>query len=106
MGWIRGTTPTLRCRIRAAVDLGQADNVYVTISQGCDTITKTGDDVSADGQVVSVWLSQEESLRLRDGVDTEMQVNWTVTSGGKTQRMAAKCKTVRLDKQLLERVIT
>lgn len=30
MGWIRGTTPTLRCRIRAAVDPGEDGDVYVS----------------------------------------------------------------------------
>ena len=68
----------------------------------------TGDtSLNVDGRTVSLWLTQEESLRLTAGVNAEVQINWTyMDSDGVTVRRAAtKLKTIPITKQLLKRVI-
>lgn len=110
---IRGTTPTFTLKLRSIndqpcqVDLNEADNIYFTISQGCKTITKSGEDLElADGQTVLVYLSQEESIGLRDKMKTEIQLNWTYKdSAGNARRAATKVREIALDKQLIQKVI-
>lgn len=109
---IQATTPTLIFRVKnkadgTPIDLSIADEVYVTIRQGMLTLTKSGDDVSVDVNVVSVWLSQKESLRLSPKAPAKVQINWTYTDqiSGKKQRAAAKVKDIKIDEQLLQRVI-
>lgn len=77
---IRGTTPTLTLRIKNGgpdLDLTQASGVYVTIRQNGKIITKTGDDITIAAKTVSCWLTQEESLSLREQSQAEVQLNWT-----------------------------
>ncbi len=106
---IRGTTPTFTFRIKSEdVNLNNAQNVYVTLSQGTKEITKTGEDLDVDGRTVSVWLRQEESMRLNDGgVKLKVQINWTYLDidGETVRRAATKIKTVPVTEQLLKRVI-
>ncbi len=107
---IRGTTPTFTFTIRDEnLNLNEAANVYVTIAQSGKLIERSTGDASlnVDGRTVSLWLTQEESLRLTEGVNAEVQINWTyMDSDGVTVRRAAtKLKTIPITKQLLKRVI-
>lgn len=105
---IRGTTPTLSFTIAdQAVDLSAADNVYVTISQYATNITKTGDSVTVSGNTVSVWLTQQESMKLAVGKPASVQINWTYTDEptGAKRRAATKVKEITIENQLLGRVI-
>lgn len=107
---IRGTTPTFTFKIRDEnLNLNEAENVYVTIAQSGKLIERSTGDTSlnVDGRTVSLWLTQEESLRLTEGVNAEVQINWTyMDSDGVTVRRAAtKLKTIPITKQLLKRVI-
>lgn len=45
----------------------KAESVYVTIEQPGVSVTKTGQDISVEQHSVSVWLSQKESLSLKEG---------------------------------------
>ena len=106
---VRGTTPTLTLKLRdgSNVDLTQAQNVYVTIAQGLNVITKTGDDVDVqnDGLTVLTYLTQEESLSLAER-NAEVQLNWTyVDLDGVTMRAASKVKKIVIDRQILREVI-
>lgn len=77
---IRGTTPTLTLTIKNGgqdLDLTQASAVYVTIRQNGKIITKTGEDITVAAKTVSCWLTQEESLSLRENSQAEVQLNWT-----------------------------
>lgn len=104
---IAGTTPTLTLRlVGKTVDLTQARNVYVTIRQGSSVITKTGEDLSVDGNVVSVWLNQRDTLNLRQNATAKVQVNWTYLDAyDGIKRSASKSKEITIDEQLLTRVI-
>lgn len=101
---VRGTTPTLTLTVGTAetVDLEQATAVYVTVSRLGAVITKTGADLSIDGNVVECWLTEEESLQLREG-PASIQVNWTY---GSSKRAASKVAAVNIGRQLLLEEVT
>ena len=102
------TTPTLTITIQANVDLTEADEVFVTITQGGKTVTKTGEDVavSESGTAVSCWLTQNESMTFKPGT-AEAQVNWIYTDveTQTTRRAATDPVSVAIGQQLYKRVI-
>lgn len=109
---IRGTTPTFILKLKnkdgtpSSIDLSEANNVYFTIAQGGKTITKTSEDIDIDGNTVYVFLDQKESLSLKEGIKTEIQLNWTYDDAtGVTKRAATKVREVALDKQLYKEEI-
>lgn len=73
----RGTTPTLT--ISTDIDLTEASNFYLTFKQG-DRVCfeKTLDDVTITEDTVSVWLSQAETLALKDGRMVSFQIRATL----------------------------
>lgn len=109
---IRATTPTILCKIKD-VDLTAASSVYITIRQYGREITLTGDDLDVtssevDGHYVTeifFHLTQSASLGLREG-KTEIQANWTYTENGEQFRGATKVAAFKVDKQILERIVT
>lgn len=104
---IPGTTPTLTLRVRDdSLDLGLAETVYFTLSQGATVITKDSRDMVIDGNVVQVWLSQKDTLRLRVG-KADIQLNWTYNQnvGNTHKRNATRIKGIDITKQLLMRVV-
>ena len=104
---IRGCTETLTLEIEdQSLVLPSADNVFVSIAQGSMTITKTGEDITVNGNTVEVALTQQESLRLKKGT-SEIQVNWLEESlaEGK-KRIATIPITFKVDKQLLPKVLS
>lgn len=106
---IRGTTPTLTLRIKNGrdLDLTQASGVYVTIRQNGRVITKTGEDISVAAQSVSCWLTQEESLSLREHSDAEVQINWTYEDlvNNVTKRAATVPKMIPILRQTYPEVL-
>lgn len=106
---IRGTTPTFTLKLKedSNINLLDASNVYFTVAQGANEITKTGADLEiSDERTILAFLSQEESLSLREGQKTEVQLNWTyIGPDGKPRRAATKIKEIELGKQLIRRVI-
>lgn len=106
---IRGTTPTFTFTIKNKdVDLTTAQNVYVSIVHGNYSIEKTGDELEITQRTVSVWLTQEESLSLGEGINAEVQINWTYLDpdGETVRRAATRVKSFQVSKQLLKRVIS
>lgn len=107
---IRATTPTFTLTIKSdTLDLSEAENIYVSLAQGkCFYLEKSGDAIELTvPRTVEVWLSQEESISLAEGMPVEIQVNWTYLDGnGNVRRAATKPKSVQVTKQLLKRVIS
>lgn len=111
---IRGTTPTYTFTIQSqTLDLTEAQNVYVTFEQtrsGKTThIEKTGEDLVVEAKKVSVFLSQEESLKLHEQAAAEVQINWTYLDPLDptiVRRAATVVKTIPILKQLMGRVVT
>lgn len=100
---IRATTPTciLTLPDTSEVDLTEMTEVYFTLVQGKNNkIDKIVD--PTDSKTVEVTLSQEDTLNLKDGI-AEIQLNWIDASGN---RGATYVSTIRIDKQLLNEVLT
>lgn len=65
---IRSTTPTIQCFLDNEQVLQQSiDDIYVTISQGPTRLTKTKEDVSIENNVVTIELSQKNTLLFKPG---------------------------------------
>lgn len=104
---IPGTTPTLTLRVNNnTLDLALASSVYFTMTQGATEITKTNDWMEIETNVVRVWMSQKDTLRLRPG-KADIQLNWTYPQeiDHDRKRNATKPKTIDVTRQLLTRVI-
>lgn len=97
------TTPTfvLTFDDEEALDLTEANNVYVTFQAKTYLLTKTGDDLIVDAKSIGVKLSQNETSHMPIG-DVEIQANWTTQNG---DRAASEVVTFRISKQLLQRVV-
>jgi hypothetical protein len=105
---IKGTTPTFIFTLRnKEIDLGEADNVYVTFAQSNKIIEKTGEFLEVDGPTVSTWLTQSEAMKLTEFANAKVQINWTYANpfGGEPRRAATKVITIPITEQLLKRVI-
>ena len=78
----RGTTPTNI--FNANIDLTGATAIYVTYQQYNKTvIEKTIDDVTIDGEVISVPLTQIETLNLIPDVPVRIQVRAVLQDGNR-----------------------
>lgn len=97
---VRATTPTFLLTLPQSVNLEFAKNVYFTISQGKDlTITKT--DLEIHENEVSVYFSQEETLRFAAGT-VRIQLNWTYPTG---ERACSEIVNVNVTDNLLGEVV-
>lgn len=99
---IRATTPTyiLSLPESAEVDLTEMTEVHFTLVQYRTEIDKIV--TPTDSKTVEVTLSQEDTINLKDGI-AEIQLNWIDASGN---RGATYVSTIRIDKQLLDEVLT
>lgn len=101
----KGTTPTCKFKIKNA-DLSTAQEIVVSFA---DTyfkplFKKYIEDVTVtDNNIVSVWLSQEETLSLPTRF--MVQVDWTYQYGNKTNRGQTHKYTINTERGLHEKVI-
>ena len=101
---IIGTTPTFTLKLKRTTyaDLSTASNIYVTMKQGNNILTKSVPDiVLVDGRTVQFTLTQAESLNLVLDKNVEVQLNWIYNVGNDIRRAATKVVTINLEKQLL-----
>lgn len=105
---IRGTTPALTLTIpsSSALDLTQAEALYVTLRKRDHTVTITGEALTVEPHSVTFRLSQEESLGLSLG-EAEVQLNWLYRDAvsGTLCRGATVAQRIHIGEQLLEEVI-
>lgn len=99
---IRGTTPSIQLTITGA-DLSSATATYVTLKQGNVTITKT-DGVYDDG-VLTIELTEAESLAFDTGSAVMCQVNWLYLDNGETKRAATTIQRIPVLGNLLTEVL-
>ena len=91
----RGTTPTLT--ISTDINLTEASNFYLTFKQGDRIIfEKELDDVTITEETVSVWLTQAETLALKDGRMVSFQIRATLGD----QKVASNIMTAKVDEIL------
>lgn len=96
----RGTTPTLKIYIMG-ISLEELKNIYVTLKQRNIERTKTNKDIEVDGNVISVPLSQEDTLDFAVG-EISVQIRATTHSG---LALASGIKNVTVSEILKEGVI-
>jgi len=108
---IPGTTPTYKLTIDGA-DPAECSSIHVTFKQEAHgvLVDLTDTDLVIDGYVISVTLTQEQSLKFKETVnkyDTkqlmELQVNGVLPGGG---RWASDTFTEAVGRQHLPEVIS
>ena len=98
---VQATTPTFILTLPNDIDLGEAAHVYFTLKQNGLEIEKSDSDLTIDANEVSVYLSQEETLKLSVGT-ARLQLNWTYLNGS---RACSTIATVNVDENLLKAVV-
>lgn len=103
---VRGTTPTYIFKLPKDIDLGLAETVYVTFSnkQYQTLLTKRDDDLDISENLVSVFLTQEETLSIPKG-EAYVQINWIYNDGQTRKRACSKIIPVPVDRNLINEVI-
>ena len=102
---VQGTTPTFVLTLPSDVDLTDATNIYFTVTQVGQpniSVTKHGNDINIEGNQVSIFLSQAETLQFCEGF-VEVQLNWVYSTG---ERACTKVVRIKVEKNLLKRVIS
>ncbi|MBQ2452333.1 MAG: hypothetical protein II276_02615 [Bacteroidales bacterium] len=98
---VQATTPTFVLTLPNDVDPSDFANIYFTLRQKNVLIEKTGTDLTIDGQTVSVYLSQAETLQLVSGA-AQIQLNWTYANGS---RACSNIVSVQVTENLLKEVV-
>lgn len=99
---VQATTPTFILTLPSDVDLSIANDVWFTMRQGCTCIQKHGEELEiSPNNVVSVYLTQEETLKLTKG-NADLQLNWVYNGG---ERACSVIKRIPVTENLLKEVI-
>lgn len=97
----QGTTPTIQITIND-IDLNKMQNIYVVFEQNGYILKKESSDLNIEGNVISVLLSQEETLNFKEGT-CNIQLRM-ITKGGVA--IASPVKTTKVYRVLNKEVIT
>ncbi len=95
---VTATTPTLTLTMPEDVDLSNAERVVVTFCQnGVAVLEKNEDELTIDNNRVSVFLTQEDTLKLYSGA-AHIRMNWTFYDGDVLKRAATKVVQINIEK--------
>lgn len=97
----QGTTPTIQITIND-IDLNEMQNIFVVFEQNGYILKKESSDLDIEGNVISVLLSQEETLNFKEGT-CNIQLRM-ITKGGVA--IASPIKTTKVYRVLNKEVIT
>ena len=97
----QGTTPTIQITIND-IDLNEMQNIYVVFEQNGYILKKESSDLDTEGNIISVLLSQEETLNFKEGT-CNIQLRM-ITKGGVD--IASPIKTTKVYRVLNKEVIT
>ena len=106
---IQWTTPTITLTVSGVenLDLAEAEEVVVTLTQGNYQLQKTGNDLTIDENTVAFVLTEEESSRLAPDASVQVQVNWTYRNADQSLRRAATSVTrIDVGKQTYKEAMT
>lgn len=78
----QGSTPTIELVFGEDIDLSTFENVYVAFKQGFNVLRKEGDDLERNGNKLSIYMRQKDTLRFDDG-EVEVQFNGTFSDGNR-----------------------
>ena len=98
---VQATTPTFILTLPSDVDLSIANDVWFTMRQGCTCIQKHGEELDISANVVSVYLTQNDTLKLTKG-NAYLQLNWVYDGG---DRACSQIKSIPVTENLLKEVI-
>lgn len=98
---VQGTTPTFILTLPNTVDLTAVSNLYFSLEQGSTKLQKTGSSLSIDGQNISVYLTQAETLKFNTG-RANLQLNWTYPDGS---RACSNIVSVTVGLNLIKEVV-
>ena len=96
----QGTTPTIQITIND-IDLNEMQNIYVVFEQNGYILKKESSDLDIEGNIISVLLSQEETLNFKEGT-CNIQLRM-ITKGGVA--IASPIKTTKVYRVLNKEVI-
>ena len=105
---IIGTTPTFTLKLRKSTNINfhEVNNIYITLKQGTNILTKNSSDIQiVDNTTLRFSISQAESLNFAIDKVIYLQVNWTYIEGLITRRAATKVVEINLERQLLREVL-
>ena len=92
-----------------SLDLSGAEDILVTINQNGEVSNFSGDRVEVNseaGYILTIYLTQQETLRFRFGPATAM-INWVVSDGaGGVSRLATEPFVIEIGQQLFRSVMT
>ena len=97
----QGTTTTIQITIND-IDLNEMQNIYVVFEQNGYILKKESSDLDIERNVISVLLSQEETLNFKEGT-CNIQLRM-ITKGGVA--IASPIKTTKVYRILNKEVIT
>ena len=97
----QGTTPTIQITIND-IDLNEMQNIYVVFEHNGYILKKESSDLDIERNVISVLLSQEETLNFKEGT-CNIQLRM-ITKGGVA--IASPIKTTKVYRILNKEVIT
>ena len=96
----RGTTPTLVINIKG-IDMSTIAEWYVTVAQDSVQITKTGTDLTIEGTLISMPLTQQETMQFKSG-EVSVQIRAKTTED---VVIASGIQTIDIDRILYNEVI-
>lgn len=79
---VQATTPTFILTLPETVDLSLASHIAFSLVQGRAKIKKFDSELVVDGQTVSVYLTQEDTLKFVSG-SAKLQLNWSYADGSR-----------------------
>ncbi len=101
---VRATTPTFIFQTSDDVDLTLASEVHVTFSSFGVLLDKTGADLDVTTQQISVYLSQEDTLKFKPG-KCEAMINVKYPDGSRGSSDPDHPIIFTVTKNLLAKVI-
>lgn len=97
----QGTTPTLQITVNN-IDLADMEHIYVVFEQNGNLLKKSMTDLKVENNVISVLLTQEETLSFKNG-NCNIQLRMITYDG---IAMASPIKTINVYSVLNKEVIT
>lgn len=96
----RGTTPTLVINIKG-IDMSTIAEWYITVAQDSVQITKTDTDLTIEGTLISMPLTQQETMLFKSG-EVSIQIRAKTTEN---VVIASGIQTIDIDRILYNEVI-
>lgn len=102
----RATTPTFIFQFPPEAEIAEASAIYITFAKpnGKEIFTKSGSDLEVDEDDVSVFLTQEETLKLPPGA-IQIKANWIYQEQSRAKRACSQKMTIFARENLIDEVI-